>query len=336
MTMLRIHEEALRGISPAFHEFLLTYKAHANIVYGIIEGREDPMFYRGLIEHHLPSGWDVVLIPAGRKRNVLDALAAFDWTRYSPQRVCFFVDRDLSHFLPGREVLAENLYITDNYSIENDVTNFGVFRRILEEVLGIANLTPTEAEIVERRFNSALTFFQNAMAPIMAQVIAWRRDGNRPCLDQIRPKDFFMFDQGEIRLRAQLSATSCRVQHAARCVDLPVSDIRDLNQIEATFRQRQGAERFIRGKYLLWFLIEYALDVHRCVAAIVTRFTQPPKVRVSIGAGNAMTVVAPRARCPSTLREFLARTFEKYIQETVCQQAHTGGTSGESEVLPLP
>ena len=120
MTMLQVHADALNSISAAYHEFLLRYKVSANIVYGILEGKEDPMFYRGLIERQLPEGWEVELVPAGCKDNVLRAVDAFDWTRFSPKRICFFVDRDLSDFISEVAVSRENVYVTDNYSIEND------------------------------------------------------------------------------------------------------------------------------------------------------------------------------------------------------------------------
>ena len=84
--MLKIHADALNSVGTAYHEFLLRYKANAKVVYGIVEGKEDPMFYRGFIESNLPEGWNVELIRAGCKNNVLKAFESFDWTRFSPKR----------------------------------------------------------------------------------------------------------------------------------------------------------------------------------------------------------------------------------------------------------
>ena len=56
MTMLQVHADALSSANTAYHEFLLRYKASANIVYGIVEGKEDSMFYRGLIEKEVAGG----------------------------------------------------------------------------------------------------------------------------------------------------------------------------------------------------------------------------------------------------------------------------------------
>ncbi|WP_206429934.1 DUF4435 domain-containing protein [Ralstonia solanacearum] len=97
--MLNIHLTAMQGTATVYHEFLLRYKPNERLVYGLVEGKEDPMFYRGIIEQALPKDWDVVLIPAGSRGEVLNAYGAFDWKRFSQQRICFFVDRDLTEFV---------------------------------------------------------------------------------------------------------------------------------------------------------------------------------------------------------------------------------------------
>ena len=315
MTMLQIHAEALNGVSAAYHEFLLRYKASADVVYGIVEGKEDPMFYRGLIERHLPQGWEVELVPAGCKDNVLRALGAFDWTRFSPKRICFFVDRDLSELVLEDFVPAENLYVTDNYSIESDAVNFGVLKRLLREVFNIGDLRSAESEDLMQRFLSALGFFQEAMVPIMAQIMLWQRDGERPCLNDIRPKDFFIFSDGSIKLRSEFELALSRLEHAATCVNLQPSQQARLSLAEAEFRQAKGAQRFVRGKYLLWFLVAFALEIHRSISLLYARFTGSPKMRISIGFANAMVVLAPRVRCPASLQRFLERTYGQYIGE---------------------
>jgi hypothetical protein len=315
MSMLDIHAEALNSISAAYHEFLLRYKASAEIVYGIVEGKDDPMFYRGVIERSLPDGWEVELISAGCKDNVIKATEAFDWKRFSPRRICFFVDRDLSDFMEDISLTAENLYVTDNYSIENDAVNFGAFKRILEEALNISGLRPHESDAIEGRFGAALASFREAMTPVMAQILVWRCEGKRPCLNDIRPKDFFIFRDGTIELRNGFESALSRLQNAANCVGLSAATEAAVAEAEVRFQEKQGTERLIRGKYLLWFMVEMALEIHRSISSLVARFTSPPKVRISLGAGNAMVILAPRVRCPKSLNDFLNRNYVQYIRE---------------------
>lgn len=313
--MLDIHAKALNCISAAHHEFLLRYKVNAKVVYGIVEGKEDPMFYRGLIEKNLPDGWEVELIPAGCKDKVLKAIEAFDWTRFSPRQICFFVDRDLSCFIEDTPLTAENLYVTDNYSIENDAANFGVFKRILEEVLSISGLKPHEFDLIENRFAAGLALFCEVMTPIMAQILIWRSEGKRPCLNDIDIKNLFTFRDGAIQIRNGFETTLSRLQNVASCVGLSVATKAAIAEAEARFQEKQGTKKFIRGKYLLWFMVEMALEIHRSISSVVARFTSPPKVRVSLGMKNAMIIISPRVRCPRSLNDFLSLNYGKYAIE---------------------
>ncbi len=70
-SMLEVHNQALQEVDEAYHEFLLIYRKDAQCVYGFVEGKDDPVFYRHLIEGQLPEEWSVKLIPVGNKQKVL-------------------------------------------------------------------------------------------------------------------------------------------------------------------------------------------------------------------------------------------------------------------------
>ena len=123
MDMLNTHADALRAPTTHYHDFLLRYNAHAKVVYGFVEGRQDPCYYRGFIEYSLPDDWTVELWPVGRKAAVYQLHAFMDWTRYPKKRICFFVDRDFDDLLLEKRINDLNIYVTDDYSIENSVVN---------------------------------------------------------------------------------------------------------------------------------------------------------------------------------------------------------------------
>lgn len=89
MSMLGVHAEALGGELTVYHEFLNRYKKTAMCVYGFVEGKDDPSFYRGAIEHMLPEKWTVALWSVGNKDKVIQLYAAFDWVRFPKKRVVF-------------------------------------------------------------------------------------------------------------------------------------------------------------------------------------------------------------------------------------------------------
>ena len=212
--MLNIHAEALETSSGPYHEFLLMYKESMPVVYGFVEGIEDPSFYRGFIENILPDGWTVRLIRSRNRRAVLGILAAMPWGRFARSRICFFVDRDLSEYLDEEAIEADNLYGTDNYSIENDVVNGAAFERVIEEIFGIVEMTEEERRSILDQFNCNHQCFCEAMAPIMAQILVWRRDGTPASLANIKLSPLFVFNDGRLGTSGTYPSAMSRARYA--------------------------------------------------------------------------------------------------------------------------
>jgi hypothetical protein len=315
MDMLEVHKDALSSSVVPYHKFLNYYKATACVVYGFVEGKEDPSFYRGKIESYLDEKWDVVLIPAGKKDKVLEAFNEMDWSRFPKKRVCFFVDRDLSDFLDREKPSAENLYVTDNYSIENDVITFGTMARVLEEVLNITELDPKETELVKKLFHFNLSTFREAMVPVMSQILIWRRNGAKAELNDINIKKIFKFESGKINLEETFASSISRVEYAAKCVSAEMATVDDLTKAEKEFREKLGPEKYTRGKYLLWFFIECANKIHGEIPKFCIKHSTPPKKRLSLGFSNSMVTVAPLTRCPKSLRIFIECNYLEYVRE---------------------
>ena len=100
ISMLNLHAEALSSRVASYHEFLSRFSKSKKVVYGFVEGKEDPCFYRGFIEYSIPDDWEVELWPAGNRDQVFRIHRDIDWRRFPKKRVCFFVDRDLSALIP--------------------------------------------------------------------------------------------------------------------------------------------------------------------------------------------------------------------------------------------
>ncbi|RWX46864.1 hypothetical protein VT99_11961 [Candidatus Electrothrix marina] len=311
--MLEIHKEARSNANTIYHEFLLTYKEGRKEVYGFVEGKEDPMFYIGLIENRLPHDWRIRLLRSGNKEKVLRTLGSFDWKRFDRKRICFFVDRDLSEFTVDTAIVDENLYITDGYSIENTVVTKDSFLRVVKEVYGVTELSEAEETKMLKDFNDNLRLFQEEMTPIMAQIIDWRKNSSTPCLDNIKLGEFFYFTGGKIHVKEPYRTVNARLKRVAEFVDEKMSDLEEVQNIEREFISKDGTLKFVRGKYLFWFFIENAKNVHENASYYCAKHTSPPKVKVAIGPKNAMTVVAPRARIPDTLAQFIDRNYLAYI-----------------------
>ncbi len=313
MSMLSVHAAAIATSGSIYHEFLLRYRKSEQVVYGIVEGKDDPIFYRGLLEQFLPSDWNVHLIRSGNRANVLKTFADFDWTRFSAKRICFFVDRDLSMFQAVPDPVFPNLYVTNQYSIENEAASYGTVARLLNDILNVCELDVQESDFLSGKFSSNLANFCEWLAPVMAQIVIWQRSGDRPSLDNILPKEIFTFVKGDIALRSGFEMESDRIAYVAGKMGLPTSSTEELAAVLDEFRRLGGCKRFIRGKYVLWFVIESTLEFHREIALFCRSYQAPPKVKLTMGHANAMALVGTRIRCPDTLADFVRSTYLEYI-----------------------
>ncbi len=318
--MIEVHQDALASSNVPYNDFLLFYRMGKKMVYGFVEGKDDPSFYRTFLENVLPDGWECKLIQAGNKDKVLNLFTAMDWNRFPRKAICFFVDRDLSEFLGGEKYQGENLFVSDSYSIENELLNEHTLERTLDEVCSVGMLQPGELQKLKDLFRSNLTHFKESLACVMAQIILWRRaqkkgDNLIARLDSIKVKAFFEFSSGVIAVKPVFALDASRVQTAAEAVKAPLAPPAELQAAELEFCNKAGIEKFVRGKYLISFFLECTEALRLAIPTLFKRHAEPPGKTAGVGEGNAMMIIGPRARCPASLRSFLERNYVEHIKK---------------------
>ena len=198
----------------------------------------------------------------GIKIKFLQLYDEFDWSRFPKLQIIFFIDRDLSNFLNESLRSESNIFITDNYSIENDIVNRNTCDRVLTEVCKLNNIKENEKEKILNLFDNQLDIFQDRMVTIMSWIIYWKRSGCKPSLDNIEMKHLFKLQKGRLRsiLRPRSFISHTEYIHKKCGIDYkPRSGIRT---IAKEFRKVKGNKKFVRGKYILWFFVEYVLSIH--------------------------------------------------------------------------
>ncbi len=225
----------------------------------------------------------------------------------------FFIDRDLSAFLNERLPKARNLYVTDKYSIENDMVSRDTCDRMLTEVCNLSSLAKKDKDQILDLFDTQLGAFQGRMTPIMAHIILWRRSGKKPSLDNIRMRHLYGFKSGKLVPRPSPKGFSDHIEYIYNQCKLDRS-FRDVADVEKEFGEAEGPTKFVRGKYELWFLIEFVLSICRDIGSLGVSISAPPRMSVSLGMHNALLLVGPRARVPKSLKVFLETTCFAYIQ----------------------
>jgi len=313
MSMLTIHAAALSSKISSFHEFLSRFSKTKKVVYGFVEGKEDPCFYRGFIEHQIPEGWEVELWPAGNKDQVYRIHSGIDWRRFPKKRVCFFVDRDLSSLIPEKLVQDSNIYVTDGYSIENDVAKRGTCRRVLTEICGLASADHSDLDSVCDLFEKQIEKFHVEMLPVMAWILVWRRSGKPASLNDILMRDLFSVSDGVLQVKPNPKGKADAVEYIHAQCNLTYNATVDIVAHHAEFKKGGAYRKFTRGKYVFWFLVEFCCSVHKSAKVLLKSCTKTPSMNVSMSASNGMTIIGNRARLPGSLRSFLEATYCAYI-----------------------
>lgn len=317
MNLIDEHRASRKDCSLAvMHEFKLRFKRGSKTIYGFVEGKDDPCFYRGFIESRIPPDWKSELWPSGNKDSVKNLYSKFDWRVFSKEQVLFFVDRDLSEFT-GEQIPNElNFYVTDNYSIENDVVQSNVCDRLLREICGFTHISHDDADKISAQFDTQLAVFQSAMIPIMSNIVYWRSQNMKACLDDIHMKHLFAIKEGKLVQKDRPKNKDNQIIYIHEQCNLPLQTHPDINATAQKFRNENLDSKFIRGKYILWFAVEYCISIHRdCLTLDFVNITEKPKVGINLSQSNGITQIAPRSRMPISLSDFFNKTIDKYIQK---------------------
>ncbi len=312
MEMLAVHSAAIESKASAYHEFLLRYSRRSKVVYGFVEGRDDPTFYRGFIDLLLPEDWTVELWPAGGKDQVYRIHRDVDWRRFPKMRVGFFVDRDLSRIISEKLPADSNIYVTTGYSIENDMVNKAMCQRVLSELCGFGKVGHAELERICVMFEQARETFLESMIPVMAWILSWKNSGARPNLNDIQMDDLFFFKNGCIYARPTLESAESISRYVHTQCAVKFDPGVDIQHFIGKFKSSGGYRKYTRGKFLFWFLIEFCNAIHRDAGALFAGMSKSPKKNVTMSCSNGVAVIGPRARIPSSLREFIRSTYVAY------------------------
>lgn len=311
-SMMEIHSQALESIDEAYHEFLLIYRKNDLCVYGFVEGKDDPCFYRYLIEKELPEKWSIKLIISGNRNKVLHSYRSFDWSNHSKTRICFFVDRDLHEFLDTLEnVVSPNIYVTDGYSIENSILGDRLLNGVLSDVYQVSLINPDDEEKIRAIVQENEEVFFEAILPLMGQIILWRRSGVKANLSNLKLGNFFSFTTARCQARESYEL----LREAANQIGCELDRDNDINTATTEFRNHSKSRMMVRGKYLLWFFVKQCEAIWESISDILPQFSEKPKQRINCGINNAMVYLAPRASTPESLKEFIKKNYLSFIDD---------------------
>ena len=184
------------GRTVPFHNFIVEYKKNSNTIYYFVEGKDDPHFYNRAIDYEIPVDWNKKYYIACGRDKVLDLHSRLAGT-INKHQVLFFIDRDLSELLDEELPQFDNLYITDDYSIENSICNNRTLENVLNEVFSFHNAQSADWDKIFSLYNETYEKFLMIIIPIMAYILFLRK--NEKALNaKLNLKNFSIKDLFEI------------------------------------------------------------------------------------------------------------------------------------------
>ena len=204
-----------------------------------------------------------------------------------------------------------NVYITDKYSIENDIVNQDTCEAVLREVMGFASTKQDSIDRILYLFNKAKNDFEKYMIPLMAIIIYWKRNEIKANYNNIEIKNIIKIDCGQcvllhdydemISLIYKQSGVNI-LKHNKDIVNSIIAEIQELY------------DNIIRGKYLGKFFILFCNSIFNNTDTLNINKTHKG---CTLGEEDLMRIVAPRARLSRSLKEFIEKTLLNYYKNFI-------------------
>ena len=288
----------------ALLELKQKYKQTDDAVYAIVEGRDDKAYYTCIFARY-PKFSNVEIIVANNRKNVVKAFEATDWSVYSVNRVFFFIDRDLSDITGEDTPISSNVYVTDEYSIENSLFNEDLLYVTLKIFYGLDNLEQVEMQKLSQLYLDARQQLEIIFLPIMSWILFWRRKGVSCNLNNLNSCEFYRVNCGIMELKNEFqnpTAIESAIHSECGVAYLP----NDISGCVQEICDHGGIQKNIRGKYVRCFFVKFLKSIAASATALFPD-KKKPKAIVEIGYANALQLLCGYMKTPDSLHKFLIR-----------------------------
>ena len=306
MTILDEMTESLYTDSPVFIDFLYRFDPKKKQIFAFYEGDEDSSYYQKMIKNVMPKDYELEELVAGCKNNVLKLWREFDWSTYDRHQMLFFVDKDLSFWLGEPQQFGENVFVTDEYSVENYVVSQQSFEIWLRKFEGFARAKKAELDSMVNTYSRLEIGFNEQMIHIMAAAIVAKRHDNNINLSDYKLGKHLSYEVRDGSLECTLSDDRSYLSKW----HLSDSDSDEIAKQIKTIHNFIG-HYSVRGKWILWFLAETGEYMRKHANLFAPSLKSEGKIppTCSVATSQCLSVLAPYCDNPSPrLVAFLSRT----------------------------
>ena len=301
-----------KGRTVPLAQFLSDYKNDVKICYGFVEGKDDPSYYRRVINNKISSDCRVVLYPLGGKEIVKAMYDEIHKRDLPNERIVYFMDRDLSNVIKDDNIIIDpHVYITDNYSIENDMLNSDTLEFVMQELLGFCTMPMGDIEKVKKLYNEQLLDFETKMLPIMANIIVWKRKRIKPAnYSQLKINKLFKVKDGSLSQIGKDDEIIKKLYQDSQA-DYSKYSKTDADNVIREIQDASLVHQIVRGKYLSVFFIMFCNSLYKEYANM--GISAPTHNGRELSDRDIMETIAPRASVPQSLKQFIERTIVNYF-----------------------
>lgn len=308
------HEQSRQKANIRYHNFLNKYRKDDKVEYVFCEGNEDIAYYSHAIKQLYPQ-LKIVKIPVGGKDNVILLNSYFDWTRFNQNQLLFFVDRDMSYWLGIDDAFPNNIYVTDGYSIENDVVKEEHFMCFLEDLCGFALATEEELSNIKSFYREKwISFTENSKYIMAALAISLKYSGEH-LAKYIEHKDMIKIRRENVWVNEYKDLTLKNyIDQIFRI------EPKHQEEIEALIKRfaLESTEYYVRGKWAISFLVKMINHIVQerleFAPSLCDEKGNGPKCLCNIQEEQAITILGTRIPIVSSLNDFCSNHISAYLE----------------------
>jgi len=160
-----------------------------------------------------------------------------------------------------------------------------------------------QVELITRQFkaNQYLTFI-SVLTPLMAVVIYLRKNGYVVNLENLKLKKL-------IKIRDDLTLEPQPKRLVKLLKDITVEEVKfDCPELRSIYTATKSMDHksVIRGKYDLWFILEFIKAFYKKYKGQLREDGRKIKQRTEISKNNIFTLLMPGVQYPTSLRDFIS------------------------------
>lgn len=279
------------------HEFWTQFDPSKSRLHLFFEAHDDAVFFRRYVGEYVRSTSTIYVYICDGKSKVFDAFEQITSRMPNIRSTLFFVDKDLDDILGIAWPTDPRIFITDVYSIENYCVTRQTIQRFYLDCVRLTGVS-FDSEAIFSKFETQLTRFHRRAVPVMAWILQHRRAGMKPNVNNLEMGDVLdlsvdceLRPKGRQRLKVLEKVCGMAPTH------FRLSSVAEL--------RRMPAKRIVRGKFEIWFAVEFWKKVSRHLQQLASEAGGKVSFRLSLERSNAIAILTPYTPIPRSLELFL-------------------------------